>query len=195
MSASRTDRSARNEQPRARNVGLLERRLHAPVRAARVAHRGEAAVEHREHQPSGARRHQGQRHGFEVADIHLAQHHVDMTVDQAGHQRPPAAVDHIGARRLDRLVGGLLDGLAFDQQLVPALKLPDFRLEQLEIPKQKLRHLYPPQRDHRTTSCGPAQAICTPRSIRSRIASSRGRYSWSGAACYQRRLRVPATPE
>ena len=44
----------------------------------------------------GARRHQRQRHVFHGADHDLGQHHMDMAVDQAGHQRAPAAVDHTG---------------------------------------------------------------------------------------------------
>ena len=83
VSAGRADRGARDEQPRPRNVALLDRGLQTPVGAAGVADAGEAAVEHAEHQPRGARGHQGQRHGFEVADIDLAQGDVDVAVDQA----------------------------------------------------------------------------------------------------------------
>ena len=41
------------------------------------------------------------------------------------------------------LLGDLPDGLTLDQQLEAALKLADFGLEQLEIPKQQLRHVIP----------------------------------------------------
>ena len=83
--------------------------------------------------------------------------HMDVAVDQPGHQRAPAAIDHVGARRLDRLVGHLPDGLALDQQLEAALQLADFGLKQLEIPEQKLRHCDPPRRDHRTMADERAQ--------------------------------------
>ncbi len=137
---------------------LLDRGLEAPVGAAGVAHAGEAAVEHAEHQPRGARRHQGQRHGFEKADVHFAQGDVDVAVDQAGHHRAPAAVDHVSALRLDRLVGSFPDGVPLDKQFTATLKLTGFGLEQLEIPEQKLRHCGLLRGDHRTTPRGPAQA-------------------------------------
>ena len=56
--------------------------------------------------------------------------------------RPPQSID-VGALRLDRLLGDLPDGLALDQEFEAALKLADFGLEQLEIPKQQLRHVIP----------------------------------------------------
>ncbi len=58
-----------------------------------------------------------------------------MAVDQPRHQGAPAAIDDIGALGLDRLRGDFPDGLAFDQQLMTALKLTDLGLEQLEIPE------------------------------------------------------------
>jgi hypothetical protein len=115
------------------NVGLFHGGLQAPVGAAGVAHGREAAVDHAEHQPRGACRHQRQRHGFEVADVHLAQRDMDMAVDQARHQGTPAAIDHVGALRLDRLVGNLNDGIALDQQFVARLQRADLRFEQLKI--------------------------------------------------------------
>ena len=143
MAAGRADRSARDEQARPRNIALIDRGLDAPVGAAGVAHAGEAAVEHAEHQPRGPRGHQRQRNSFEEADIHFAQGDVHMAVDQAGHQRAAAAIDDVGALRLDRFLGDLPDGLTLDQELEAALKLAGFGLEQLEIPKQQLRHVIP----------------------------------------------------
>ena len=66
-----------------------------------------------------------------------------MAVDQPGHQRAAAAIDDVGALRLDRFLGDLPDGLTLDQEFEAALKLAGFGLEQLEIPKQQLRHVIP----------------------------------------------------
>ena len=56
--------------------------------------------------------------------------------------RPPQSTT-VGARGLDRLVRRFLDLVALDQQLETALQLADFRLEQLEVLEQKLRHFHP----------------------------------------------------
>ena len=80
---------------------------------------------------------------FEEADVHFTQDHVHMAIDQPGHQRTAAAVDDVGALGLDRFLGDLPDGLTLDQEFEAALKLADFGLKQLEIPKQQLRHVIP----------------------------------------------------
>ena len=56
--------------------------------------------------------------------------------------RPPQSITSAPCG-LDRLVRGFLDLVALDQQLVAALQLADFGLEQLEILEQKLRHFSP----------------------------------------------------
>ena len=143
VSAGRPERGARDEQTRSRDVTLFDRELEAPVGAAGITHAGEAAIEHAEHQPCGPRRHQGQWNGLEEADVHFTQDHVDMAVDQPGHQRPSAAVDDVGALGLNRFLRDLPDGLTLDQEFEAALKLAGFWLKQLEIPKQQLRHVIP----------------------------------------------------
>ena len=56
--------------------------------------------------------------------------------------RPPQSTTSARSR-LDRFLGDLPDGLTLDQEFEAALKLADFGLEQLEIPKQQLRHVIP----------------------------------------------------
>ena len=83
-----------------------------------------------------------------------------MAVDQAGHQRAAAAIDHLGAFGLDRLVRALADAVALDQDLEPVLKLAQLGLEHLEVPEQQLRHDEgPPRSRHRTTGRGRGKAI------------------------------------
>ena len=83
---------------------------------------------------AGARGEQRQRHRLQEADVDLAVHDVHMAVDQARHQRAPAAVDRPSAlSALDRLVRHLADRVAFDEQLIAAAQLAVLGLEQLEI--------------------------------------------------------------
>ena len=137
--AGGAERLAGDEQPRPRQQPLVGRLLEAPVGAAGVAHAGEAAIEHGAHEHGGARRHQRQRHVLEPRDGDLGQHDMHVAVDQARHQRAPAAVDHVGARRLDRLGRDLLDLLALDQQLVAAAQLVVLGVEHLEVLEEILR--------------------------------------------------------
>ncbi len=94
VASGRTDRASGDEQPRPRQQPFFRRFLQAPIGAAGVTHAGKAAVEHPAHQLGGARRHQRQRDVFHIADHDVGQHHMHVAVDQAGHQRAPAAVDH-----------------------------------------------------------------------------------------------------
>jgi hypothetical protein len=58
---------------------------------------------------------------------------MHMAVDQAGHQRAPAAVDDAGLCKLDRLGRDFLDGVGFDDQFVAAEQFPGLRIEHFEI--------------------------------------------------------------
>ena len=121
-------------------MARFDRGLDAPVAAAGVAHRGEAAVEHGAQPCRRARGEQGQRQRLHEADVDLAVDDVHVAVDQPRHQRAPAAVDDVSLRRLDRLVAPFPDRLAFDQQLIAAAQLAERGLEQLEILEQQLGH-------------------------------------------------------
>jgi hypothetical protein len=109
-----------------------------PVGAAGVAYGREAALQHAAHRVHRARRHEGQRNALEPAERDLAQHHVDVAVDQAGHQRSPAAIDDLGRGRRNRPVRHLLDEPVLDQQLEPGLKLVPRRIQHLEVAEEVL---------------------------------------------------------
>ena len=122
MAAGGSDGAPGDEHARTGQKTLRDPVAHAPVRAARIAHRREASIDHRPHQRRGADRHQRQRNRFEIADVHFRQHHVNVAVDQAGHQRAALAVDHVGIARLDRLRGDFPDRVAFDEDRNAALE-------------------------------------------------------------------------
>ena len=58
---------------------------------------------------------------------------MDMAVDQAGHQRAPAAVDDTGGCKLDRFGRDFPDRVAFDDQFVAAAQFPGLGIEHFEI--------------------------------------------------------------
>ena len=62
-----------------------------------------------------------QRHRLQEADIDLAVDDVHVAVDQARHQRAPAAIDDLGARLLlIGVVAQFAHAVVLDQQLVAA---------------------------------------------------------------------------
>ena len=140
MTAGGADGASRDEHARTRQETLRQAVAHAPIRAACIAHRGEAAIDHRPRQRSGAHRHHRQRNRFEIPDVHFGEHHVNMAIDQAGHQRAALAVDYVGIRRLDRLRGDFPDRFAFNEDRKPALKCVRVRIEQVGVLEQDLRH-------------------------------------------------------
>ncbi len=140
VAARGADGAPGDEQARAGQEPALDRRLDAPVGPARVAHGGEAAVDHAAHQRRGARGHERERDVLEVPDVHLAQVHVHVAVDQPGHERAPAAVDHRGARGHDRPVGDLADQLALDEHLAAAQQAVLGGVEQLHVAEEILGH-------------------------------------------------------
>ena len=140
VAAGRADGAPRDEQPRPGQEAELDRGLEAPVGASGVADRGEAAIDHRPHQRGGAHGHQRQRDRFEVADVHLRQHHVNVAVDEARHQRAARAVDHGGVRRLDRSGRDFADALVLDQDRHPAPGCVGARIEQVGVLEQDLAH-------------------------------------------------------
>ena len=58
---------------------------------------------------------------------------MDMAVDQAGHQRAPAAVDDTGVCKLDRFGRDFPDRVAFDHQFVAAAQFPGLGIKHFEI--------------------------------------------------------------
>ena len=135
MAAGRADRLAGNEQPRSGNKPRLDGGLDAPVGAAGVAHGRETAIDHAAHQLGRLGGQERQRHALEVADVHFSQEHVDVAVDQAGHQRALAAIDDPGLGRLDRPGGDFADRVALDQHLVTTPRLVPFGIEQVHVPE------------------------------------------------------------
>ena len=140
VAARGPDRLAGDEQARADEMTLLDARLDAPITSARVAHRGEAAVEHGAQPCCRARREQGQRHRLHEADVDLAVDDVHVAVDQPRHQRAPAAIDDVLGLAPDRLVAALAHAIVLDQQLIAAAQLAVGGLEQLEVLEVDLGH-------------------------------------------------------
>jgi hypothetical protein len=134
------DRAPGDEHARPRQEAVRHAVAHTPVRASCIANGREASIDHGPHQRRGADRHQGQRDSFEIADVHFRQHHMDVTIDQARHQRATLAVDDIGVGCLDRFRRDFPDQIAFDQHRNPALQRIGIRIEQVGILEQDLRH-------------------------------------------------------
>ena len=163
VAAGRADRLAGDEEARAGDQARLDGGLDAPVGAAGVAHRGEAAIDHAAHQLGRLGGQQGERHALEMADVHFRQEDVDVAVDQARHQRALAAVDHPAP--CDALIGlsdTSLMSVAFDQDLVAAARLVPARIEQAEIPKQNTATSTLPQTRPRTLRWPPPQRHTQP---------------------------------
>jgi len=74
------------------------------------------------------------------ADIDLVEEHVEVAVDQPGHERAAAQVDAGGGGRLDRPIGNVLDALAFDQDLDPVHEFAAARIEEASAGKQEGGH-------------------------------------------------------
>src|SRR6202011_2207504 len=66
--------------------------------------------------------------------------HVEVRVDQAGHERAAAEVDAGRGGRLDRPIGNFLDALAFDQNLDPVHEFAAARIEEASAEKQEGGH-------------------------------------------------------
>ena len=104
------DRLAGDEQARPAKQPALHR-LHEPVvGAGGVAHRGETAHQHAEHDVLGLGRDQRRRRDVHLEQFRLGGGHVHVRVDQAGQQRAPGQVEHlrvIDAGGVEQEVGDL----------------------------------------------------------------------------------------
>ena len=107
--------SAREEDPGARDQALLHRKREAKVGAACVPHRGEAPPERPFETVPRVLVEQRRRHVFDIGDVEIDEKGVEVGVDQARHQRAPAAGHALRiGRRPDRAVGDLLDAAVLD---------------------------------------------------------------------------------
>src|SRR5260370_41029210 len=123
MAAGGADRLAGDIKPWTDNMPGFDGCLDAPVGAASVAHRREAAVEHGAQSRRRARGDQSKRQHLHEADIDLAVDGVHVAVDQARHQRTLATVAHRRIRRFYRRLADFPNRIALAQQLMPAQKL------------------------------------------------------------------------
>ena len=117
MAAGLRQRLAADHEARRLDQPFLDG-LHQRIgRAAEIAHRGEAAMQHVLHDVGGV-----------IGDERVGQHrigaqighgrdHVDVAIDQARHQRLAREVDHRCARRGDRLVRDFADAVALDEDV------------------------------------------------------------------------------
>ena len=97
MTAGLAQPLAGDDQPRPGEQPLLDGERQAVVGAAAVAHRGEAARQHRRHDAGGAGRGQRRRRHGVGAKVDQTGDDMDVAVDQAGHQRLAGEVDPFGA--------------------------------------------------------------------------------------------------
>ena len=137
MAARLGKRLAADDEPRRGREPLLDRLGEREGRAAHVAHRGEAAIEHAAHDRQAAQdRHRiGQlRIGRE---IHHAGDDMHVAVDQPGHQRAPLEVEHqpVGRRHRPRLK--VADDAVLDEDMALA-RLGTGRIDDAGIGEQGL---------------------------------------------------------
>ena len=140
VAAGLAQRLAGDEQPRADEQALFHRSLEAPVGAAGVAQRGEAAVQHRAHGDGAFGGQQGQGHVGEQLQVDLGQHDVDVRVDQAGHQGAVADVDALGVGRGDRAIGDFLDQGVLDEDFYPVVQFVEPRVQEASAGEEMLAH-------------------------------------------------------
>ena len=138
--ARRADCAAGDEQPRPGDQSFVDRLPQTPIGPAGIAHVSKPAIQHGAHGPHCTRSHQGQGNILELADDDFAQHDMHVTVDQPGHQRSPAAVDHLRIRRLDGTIGDFADQLILDQYLVTTANLVVPGIEHAEVLEEILAH-------------------------------------------------------
>ena len=142
VSAGLAQECTRREQPGAGDATGVDRLGQPEDVAARIARRGEALVQIADHVMGG---HGSHRHLVEV--LAAIQHavlkaEVRMHVDQAGHHRAPAPIDHRGARSLNRAGRDGPDEVT-DHQDVHALgEAIVGAVEDVDVGEQDLRRLW-----------------------------------------------------
>src|SRR5215467_7139441 len=140
MAARGPDGLASDEKAGANEMALLDAGLYAPIASSGVAHGRKAAIEHGTQPRRRSSGEQGERHRLHETDVHLAVDDVHVAIDEAGHQRAPAAVDHGRVLALDRGRTQLAHAISLDEQLMAADELAIGRLEELEVAEQDLVH-------------------------------------------------------
>src|SRR6185312_15387551 len=93
MTARRADGPSGDEEARPRQMAFLHRLSDSPIRATRIPYRGEPSVEHPQHQRCCTRREERDRNVLEQCEVDFAEIDVNVAIDQARHERTPAAVD------------------------------------------------------------------------------------------------------
>ncbi len=112
----------------------------APVGAAGIAHRGEAAVEHAFHDRQRADRNQYVGLHRVQAQVGQRGQHVHMAVDQAGHHGLATRIDALCVGRIDARADRD-DALALDENIMAAQQLAHAGVEHIAAVEEDLRNL------------------------------------------------------
>ena len=140
--AALAQRAAREQDARAGDQPLLHGAREARVGAARVAHRREAPVQRRLQVAPRVLVEERGRHVVEGGHVEGGEQGVEMGVDQAGHQRPPARVDSRRVRRRrERPVGDLHDPPALHRHRRALAQRGRFAVEHRAVLEQDHRPL------------------------------------------------------
>ena len=115
--AGLAQRLTRRKHPRPPNEPLLDRLGEPAIGPAGVADRGEAALQHAFEHACSLQRHQADRPLRQPRQHLVDGDHMDMRVDQPGHQGAAPEIDRLGGGADDRPVRDLADSSALDQHV------------------------------------------------------------------------------
>ena len=118
MPSGLAQRAAGDEQPRPLDEPALQRQRQAVIGAPGVARRREAAIEHAFEDGNRVQRDQRVRHLLVSAKIDRRGDHVDVGVDQSGHQHAISHVDDARIASRQWSVRNLDDLRVFDQHVM-----------------------------------------------------------------------------
>ncbi len=113
VTAGLRQRLTGRENPRTGNQPAFECLRQTPIRAARIAHAGETAAEHRLQNRQRANCGENIRLCRVHAEVRARSQHMDVAIDQARHHRLAASVDHARVRQIDGTVGDFDDMAVF----------------------------------------------------------------------------------
>ena len=133
MAARLGDGPAGDEHPRADEVAAFDGLHQARIGPPGVAHRREAAHQHRFQDVLRLRRHQRLRRQREAKEIRHRRGRVDVGVDQPGQQRAPAEIDGAPAGAGRRAVADGADAIAIDRHRGPGTDAAGGAVEQMGV--------------------------------------------------------------
>ena len=146
VSAGLADGASADEQPGPGEQALLDGLAMTRVGAGGIANRGEAAHQDvAQHVPRDRRLERRQDLWIgRNAPAHGGHHDMDVAVDEARHEGPPAQVDDPGPGRVDDALAEFGDVSAPDQELVSRSQGAVAGLQHREIAKENVHHPFHP---------------------------------------------------